>query len=155
MAGRSGFGRAFRWFLTCAAIGAGAVVERGMRLGAQFLEPHKHAIAPEARARALQRVPDLRDVTLHTSDGLTLRGWFSPGTRRAAVILIHGDGGDRTQLLPQAFVLARHGYGFLAYDSRAHGESDGDRTTWGDCERRECLPSRCSACWRTSGPTRW
>jgi uncharacterized protein len=112
-------------------------VRRGAQLAAQFLRPHAHPIAREARAEAFDRVPDLRDVTLRTSDGLTLRGWFSPGTRRAAVILIHGEAGDRTQLLPEALVLARHGYGFLAYDSRAHGESDGDRTTWGDSERRD------------------
>jgi pimeloyl-ACP methyl ester carboxylesterase len=131
---------AFRGLLaavTIASLASAIVVRRGSHLAAQFLEPHRHAIPGEARAEAFRVVPDLRDVTMHTSDGLTLRGWLSPGTRHAVVILIHGQGGDRSQLLPEALVLSRHGYGFLAYDSRAHGESDGDRTTWGDGERRD------------------
>jgi alpha-beta hydrolase superfamily lysophospholipase len=55
-----------------------------------------------------------------------LRGWYAPGQRHAVVILVHGGGGNRLQLYPEARILARHGYGFLLYDSRAHGESDGD-----------------------------
>jgi dipeptidyl aminopeptidase/acylaminoacyl peptidase len=134
-----------RWWPRLCAIAALAIVAmgwgaaKGLHLAALSIAPAKHAISPEVRAEALRRVPDLRDVAFVTSDGLTMRGWFSPGTRRAAVILVHGDGGDRTQLLPEALLLARHGYGFLAFDSRAHGESDGDVTTWGDRERRDVV----------------
>jgi dipeptidyl aminopeptidase/acylaminoacyl peptidase len=127
-------------------VGWGAV--KGQRLAAQWVAPARHAIPPEARSDAFRRVRDLQDVAFVTSDGLTLRGWFSPGTRRAAVILVHGDGGDRTQLFPEALVLARHGYGFLVYDSRANGESDGDITTWGDRERRDVVAALDFVCAR-------
>jgi dipeptidyl aminopeptidase/acylaminoacyl peptidase len=110
---------------------------RGVKLAREFLQPFKHPIPAEARAEAFGAMPGLRDVELHTADGLALRGWFCPGARRAAVILVHGDGGDRTQVWPNALVLARHGYGVLVFDSRAHGESDGDRVTWGDAERMD------------------
>jgi dipeptidyl aminopeptidase/acylaminoacyl peptidase len=123
--------------LAIVAVGWGVV--KGLRLAAQSIAPAKHPIPPEARADAFRSVPGLEDIAFVTSDGLTLRGWFSPGTRRAAVILVHGGFGDRTQLLSEALVLARHGYGFLAYDSRANGESDGDVSTWGDRERRDVV----------------
>jgi len=130
------------WFgaaiaLPILAVGWGTV--KGLRFAAQWVASARHAIPAEARADAFRRVPDLQDVAFVTSDGLTLRGWFSPGTRGAAVIFVHGGGGDRTQLFPEALVVARHGYGFLVYDSRANGESDGDVTSWGDRERRDVV----------------
>jgi dipeptidyl aminopeptidase/acylaminoacyl peptidase len=115
----------------------GAATARGYRRGVATTTPDRHPIPAAARAEAFQQVPDLRDATLHTSDGLALRGWFSPGRSGAAVVLVHGGGNDRTQMFPVGRILARHGYGFLVYDSRASGESDGDITTSGDRERRD------------------
>jgi dipeptidyl aminopeptidase/acylaminoacyl peptidase len=120
---------------TAILVAAAVPVARGATLACKFLRAFKHPIPLEVRAEAFRTLPGLSDVELHTADGLALRGWFWPGTRRAAVILVHGDGGDRTQVWPNALVLARHGYGVLVFDSRAHGESDGDRVTWGDAER--------------------
>ena len=80
----------------------------------------------------------VRDAAFRTKDGLVLKGWFAPGARRDAVVLIHGLGGNRAQLVPEAAILLRHGHGVLLYDSRASGESEGDTATWGDRER----PSR-------------
>ncbi len=117
--------------------GLGAGAARGYRRGVAATAPARHPIPTEARAAAFREVTDLRDVALHTADGLTLRAWFSPGRRGAVVVLVHGGVNDRTQMLPVGRVLARHGYGFLVYDSRACGESDGDRLTWGDQERRD------------------
>ena len=120
-----------------AAALVGIALARSAKRAAADVAPVKHAIDAGARANAFREVPDLRDVSFRTSDGLTLRGWFSAGNRGAVVILVHGGDGDRTQLFPTALVLAKHGYGFLAYDSRASGESDGDIVTWGDQERRD------------------
>jgi dipeptidyl aminopeptidase/acylaminoacyl peptidase len=122
---------------TLAAITAVYSVVRARRAALATIAPMKHAIAPAARAEALADFSDLRDISLRTSDGLTLHGWFSPGRSRAAIVFVHGGGGDRTTLVPEARALARHGYGFVLYDARACGESDGDRTTWGDRERRD------------------
>jgi uncharacterized protein len=80
---------------------------------------------------------ELRDATLQTADGLTLRGWFVPSRNGAAVALVHGYAGNRHQLVRDAALLARAGYGVLLFDSRAHGQSDGDKTTFGDRERAD------------------
>jgi uncharacterized protein len=66
------------------------------------------------------------DVAFETEDGLTIRGWYAPSRNGAAIVLVHGSGGNRQGPRKQARLLARHGYGVLLYDSRGQGESDGD-----------------------------
>jgi dipeptidyl aminopeptidase/acylaminoacyl peptidase len=125
--------------LTAAAVGA-AIVAFSIWSGAKayrLWQFPRTPVPPDLEARALAEIPGLEEITLRTSDGLSLRGWFLPGTLRAAVILVHGGGGNRLQMLPETRVLSRHGYGILAYDSRASGESDGDGVTWGDGEQRD------------------
>ena len=63
-------------------------------------------------------------VTLHSGD-VTLPAWYIPSRNRAVVIFIHGEGGDRAELIRRAEMLIRHGYGALLYDRRGHGESTG------------------------------
>jgi hypothetical protein len=67
------------------------------------------------------------NVTLHTSDGLTLDGWYVPSRNRAAVIVFPGRSGSQRQ----ARMLARHGYGVLLFDRRGEGRSQGDPDGWG------------------------
>ncbi len=74
---------------------------------------------------------DYQNVTLTAADGVNLSGWYVPSKNRAAVILLHGYGGDRTWMLDQIRILGRRGYGALAYDLRAHGESGGALRTFG------------------------
>ncbi len=71
------------------------------------------------------------DVTLTTTDGVTLAGWYVPARSGAAVVLRHGAGSTRSNVLDQAAVLARHGYGVLAVDARGHGASGGRAMDFG------------------------
>jgi uncharacterized protein len=70
-------------------------------------------------------------VTFEASDGVRLSGWYVRSRNRAAVILVHGGGGDRTGAIRHAELLARHGYGVLLYDSRGRGESEGNHNALG------------------------
>jgi len=72
-----------------------------------------------------------RDVTFPSSDGVALSGWFIPGHNGAAIVLLHGAGSTRSDVLDHAVVLARHGYGVLLYDARGHGRSDGRAMDFG------------------------
>jgi hypothetical protein len=65
------------------------------------------------------------DVTFPTSDGIRLSGWYLASTNRAAVVLLHGAGSTRSNVLDHAVVLARLGYGVLLFDARGHGRSGG------------------------------
>lgn len=71
------------------------------------------------------------DVEFTTTDGITLSGWYVPSRNRAAVVLLHGAGSTRSDVLDHAVVLARHGYGVLLFDARGHGRSGGRAMDFG------------------------
>ena len=112
----------------------GSLVLRGYRIGQGLLHPPR---VKAERPAATGELAGLEDVSFTSADGLTLRGWYVPSRNRAAVVLVHGFAGNRAQLLFEARTLAGAGFGVLLFDLRAHGESDGERVTWGDGERRD------------------
>jgi dipeptidyl aminopeptidase/acylaminoacyl peptidase len=72
-----------------------------------------------------------QSVSFLSADGLTLRGWYVPPRNGAVIIFVHGFACNRSAFLPEAALLAKHGYGALLFDLRNSGESDGDTTTLG------------------------
>jgi uncharacterized protein len=73
-----------------------------------------------------------RVVKIDTTPGQFVVGWFARGElSRGAVLLLHGVRADRTQMLRRAQFLAKAGYSTLLIDLPAHGESSGDRITFG------------------------
>lgn len=123
--------------LAFALLGALAVVAvialRNVRTARAVLHPARQSLKPLEAGVLAERA----DVALRTRDGLTLRGWYLPSRNRAAVAVMHGFAENRTQMLFEAEVLSRAGYGVLLFDSRGHGESEGDLVTWGDRERED------------------
>jgi uncharacterized protein len=71
------------------------------------------------------------DVTVTSADGLKLVGWFVPSQNGAVVILQHGYKSTREELLNEAEMLYRHGYGALLTTIRAHDHSEGEMITFG------------------------
>jgi dienelactone hydrolase len=69
------------------------------------------------------------NVSLKTSDGLRLAGWYVPSRNGAAVIAFPG----RSEPVRHARMLVRHGYGVLLLDRRGEGASQGDYNArgWG------------------------
>jgi dienelactone hydrolase len=70
-------------------------------------------------------------VTFDTADGVALSAWYVPSTNHAAVVIRHGSGSTRSDVLGQTVVLARHGYGVLLADARGHGRSEGRAMDFG------------------------
>lgn len=68
---------------------------------------------------------DYSDASFLTPDGVRLSGWYIPSANRAAVALLHGASSTRSNVLEEAVVLARHGFGVLLFDARGFGRSDG------------------------------
>jgi pimeloyl-ACP methyl ester carboxylesterase len=79
-----------------------------------------------------------REISFKT-DGLVLRGWFFPASapRRGLIVYLHGLSDNRRGAVGLAGRFAPKGYDVLAYDSRAHGQSDGDTCTYGFSEKRD------------------
>jgi len=71
------------------------------------------------------------DVAIVTSDGLRLTAWSIPSQNGALVIAQHGYKADRGEMLNEAAMLQRHGYGVLIPAMRAHDLSDGAVISFG------------------------
>ena len=96
-------------------------------------ERHPIGRAPQVAAATYE------DVSLRTSDGLTLKGWFFPVRGDRAAILIHGRHANRAEYQGRleriADFLIADGFSVLLFDLRGHGDSDGDRFSLGQFER--------------------
>ncbi len=79
-------------------------------------------------------------VAIPSHDGLALRASWLPasGTERC-VLVLHGISDSRGSAAGFAPFLNRAGYSVLAPDLRAHGESEGDRISFGIWERQDAL----------------
>jgi len=71
------------------------------------------------------------DVTLTTSDGLKISGWYVPGKKPDAVIVVHGIWANKQAILPAVVMLSEAGYHVLAIDMRGHGLSEGKLISYG------------------------
>ena len=82
------------------------------------------------------------DIRARTADGVDLAGWYVPSSNGAAVVLLHGSGSTRSDVLAQAKVLGGRGYGVLLLDARGHGGSAGramDFGWYGDLDVRAAV----------------
>ena len=72
------------------------------------------------------------NVTLVCCSSSFVSGWFSRGESGfGAVLLLHGVRSDRRQMIERSKFLHAAGYSVLMIDLPAHGESGGDRITFG------------------------
>jgi fermentation-respiration switch protein FrsA (DUF1100 family) len=75
---------------------------------------------------------DYETVTFESPDGLKLSGWMIPNNRSKSLIIVcHGHGADKGDVLFAAKFLHDNGYQVLLFDFRAHGESEGATATLG------------------------
>src|SRR5688572_4368194 len=68
-------------------------------------------------------------VDLYTEDGLRLTAWYTPPRNGVVILLAHGYGDNRPEWIHA--MLVKKGFGVLAWDARAHGESGGEISTLG------------------------
>lgn len=72
------------------------------------------------------------EVRIEASGGRTVSAWYVPSRNGAAVLVGHGSGGSRERVLEEIRLLAKHGYGVLAFDLFGNGESSGHSNGLGD-----------------------
>ncbi len=123
-------------FVVASLIGAAVVViDLSYRNACSLVRPRHRPMTSTPAERGLSFEP----VTFTSGDGLRLAGWYIPSYNGAAIILCHGLGDNRVGTLPQAVLLAEHGYGSFLFDFRAHGESEGEMVTYGYAESDDVL----------------
>ncbi|MGC9092326.1 MAG: alpha/beta fold hydrolase [Bacteroidota bacterium] len=90
-----------------------------------------------------QLLPPQVDTLITMSDGIKLDATITfplgnpPSGGFPAVVLVHGYGGNKTQMQPLALLLALDGYASLAYSVRGQGNSGGVSTTLGEREKED------------------
>jgi alpha-beta hydrolase superfamily lysophospholipase len=106
------------------------------------------------RRSSVGRPPDSCDAALFDGVGVQLKGWRcraaedspSPGARRDGVgetgrrgtlVYLHGIADNRASAAGIIDRFSRRGFDVIAYDSRAHGESDGAACTFGFYEKED------------------
>ena len=135
------------YFGVCVAVLAAFVSSAvvGRMLGPGVLHPMLRPLTSEseqASAEAFRSVgASSENFVVAAPDGAVLHGWkVRPAYPNGDwVLLFHGVSDNRTGMTGQARLLLRHGYGVVMMDSRAHGESGGDKATYGWLERRDTV----------------
>lgn len=71
--------------------------------------------------------------------GVALQGWRCPArtSRRGTLVYLHGVADNRGSGAGVARRFVDRGFDVIAYDSRAHGDSEGDACTYGYFEKRD------------------
>ncbi|MEM1011970.1 MAG: alpha/beta hydrolase [Planctomycetota bacterium] len=123
-------------------------VARGIRLvlmlviGLPILASAAMVYRPATSAQALPGGTSV-EVQFETTDGLTIAGLFLPSLSRQTssevVLVVPGLGSGKADALPSAEAIRSVGYDVLIIDPRAHGDSDGRLSTFGDRERLDVL----------------
>ncbi len=88
---------------------------------------------PEVPGRTLTMTPtnagmDYQDVSIETTDGVTLHGWFIAGRSSQVLLFFHGNAGNISHRLDSIRLFQDLGLSVLIIDYRGYGQSEG-RTT--------------------------
>lgn len=114
-----------RWLLRPALWLLGLLLVLGLLA---YLFQRKLQYFPDASAVVLprgERWKDLENVTLEAADGTRLEASFWNGTRRTALLLLHGNAGHRGDRFGWMEPFHRLGYPVLLLDYRGYGGSGG------------------------------
>ena len=129
-----------RGFLTLLIAAASFYVLLALML---FLFQDRMVFLSNLPGRALTATPqdagfDYEDVTLETSDGLKLHGWYVPAAQaRGVVLFLHGNAGNISHRLDSIAIFRQLGLDTLIIDYRGYGQSQGkpsERGTYLDAE---------------------
>ncbi|MEM7384913.1 MAG: alpha/beta hydrolase, partial [Verrucomicrobiota bacterium] len=84
-------------------------------------------VAPARSTLQAPRDLHCEEVTLKSHSGSQIAGWFLPAPHSTAtLILLHSVRSNRKTMMKRARLFHAAGYGILAFDFQAHGESPGD-----------------------------
>lgn len=117
---------------TIVIVAAGIVQSQLPALGAGgLLHPYRRAMN--------EPVPDICEERRFNGAGVELAGWRcrSAGVRRGTLVYLHGIADNRASAVGVIRRFAPRGFDVIAYDSRAHGASDGSACTYGFFEKQD------------------
>lgn len=96
-----------------------------------YLFQNRMVFLPDMPGRALVATPldsgfSFEEVSIATSDGLQLHGWFVPAEQsKATVLFLHGNAGNISHRLDSIAIFRELGLDTLIIDYRGYGQSEG------------------------------
>ena len=125
----------------CRALLVSALASAGVLVAAAWIVAERaiHPWRREEDYNLLDFELPVEEVRFSSRNGLRLAGWFIPGDSPACVILAHGHGRSRGELLPHADFLHRAGFSVFLFDFRNRGKSEGEAVTMGVHEPLDLL----------------
>jgi dipeptidyl aminopeptidase/acylaminoacyl peptidase len=133
--------RRFRWYGLAASV-AGTLLLVPALIAFRAYRSERAALRGSPHPPRLSvsefQIAGLRAVSFNARDGARLAGVYAPPSTKskgAAVVLVHGSGGERSDLASEAKLLADEGFGVLSFDLPGYGESPG-QPSWDEPERQ-------------------
>lgn len=80
---------------------------------------------PSHTMRSFPQDTNLKEVSIHTQDGILLNGWFIDNKSDKTIIFFHGNGGNISYNQERITAFNALGYNALMFDYRGYGKSDG------------------------------
>ena len=98
-----------------------------------FVGPRIYKLSLDSTAPA-----GFEKIKLQTNNELLIDGWYAAtDTAKACVIFLHGITNNKSVLLKEANEVRKWGYNILLFDFRAHGLSEGSKSSFGFKEVEE------------------
>jgi uncharacterized protein len=93
------------------------------------------------------------DTSFRAGDGVEMKGWWVPAPEaRGTVIMVHGLNRARIEMVRKVPFVHARGWNVLLYDQRHHGESGGQRSTFGWLEKDDLHAAKAFVLARARGP---
>ena len=128
--------RSFSIFLVLVPIALTVLLDNNLPY---MLLSHANRPVPDRPEILNQFKVNAEGVRFPSRDGLQIAGWFIPAAQQGSptLIVLHGLGGTREDILPFALPLQKKGMNLLMLDLREHGQSEGEFFTYGYHEGKD------------------
>lgn len=108
----------------------------GTRLAYYQINPHRYAVENKFHGLTTKYVENKLNVTINLDFKITDNGAYK-GPIRGTIVMLHGFGRNKTDLLLAAMCMADRGYRVIVPDLRGHGDSTIARVSFGPRESRD------------------
>jgi pimeloyl-ACP methyl ester carboxylesterase len=127
-----------RWPVILVIVAVILMVALGVAVG-QLASAGAGGLLHPARRRVVGTLPPGCQEATFAGDGVRLKGWTcrASAPRRGTLVYLHGVADNRTSGVGIVERFGRRGFDVVAYDSRAHGESEGEACTYGFFEKQD------------------
>lgn len=130
-----------RFFLSVLILLVVAYLGIAWMFSGMVLIPRRQVPNPQHVMIAPDILPQPTEFSLKGTDEIELKGWYfkQPDSTACAVVLIHGWGNTRSGMLKYGDIFWDCDCDLIAYDHRAHSESEGEYATGGVKEKNDLL----------------